>query len=57
MNLSHEFNDEAFDLAKEIKSLRDFESEEEHNARYELMHRFAPEGYDFYAQYEYMDEE
>lgn len=53
----HECQDEVLDIAKELKSLRDLESEEEHNAMVELIHRYAPEGYDFYAWCDYADEE
>ena len=50
--MEHEYQDEKFDLAAELESLRELEAIEEHNARYELAHRYAPEGFDFYANCE-----
>jgi hypothetical protein len=55
--MTHEFQDETISTAREIESLRQYEAELDHNARYELAHRYAPEGFDFYAQYEYDEEQ
>lgn len=50
--LDHEYQDERIDAASELKSLRDFEAEEAHNAHWEMMHREFPER-DWYADCEY----
>jgi hypothetical protein len=53
---NHEFQDERIDAGRELADLRQFEANEEHNARRELFFQFYPEG-DIHAQYEYCDEE
>jgi len=52
--LSHEFNDEVFNLKEQRAIDAEVEANEIHNEQYELAHRYAPEGFDFYAQYEYL---
>ena len=53
--MTHEYQDEKISMKHELESLRQFDEEEEHNARYELIRRYAPEGYDFYADCEYLE--
>jgi hypothetical protein len=50
--MDHEYQDEQISVKRELDSLRQYEEELDHNARYELAHRYAPEGFDFYAQYD-----
>jgi len=52
MNLSHEYNDETFDPKYEAAEMAQYLENEAHNDYQEMLHRTAPEGFDFYAQYE-----
>lgn len=57
MTQTHEFQDEDFNLAAELAKDRECDEIERHNAAYDLSHRYAPEGFDFYAHCDYQDEE